>query len=197
MGTYRKKYDEWSESAIWGDLQKDEMDALAFFYHKYYSFLFNYGLKMTRDEVLIEDTIQEIFYRFWNRRNKLSHVENPKSYIIRTFRNLLLDTIKGSSRQVQENAFNFMHETESIQDRIIEEEAMSEMHKRVDEALDNLPDRQREILYLKFYRDLDYQEISEILGINYQSVRNAVHTAVKSLRKTLISCVIIILNSLM
>ena len=183
-----------SDAEIWSRLVDQDMDALSYLFKKYYSLLFNYGLKMVRDDQLIEDTIQDVFYKFWKKSQSLDKVENPKSYILRSFRNTLIDRITKLKNQ-EKATFTFIHETESVQDKIIEEESHLEMRKRIDQGLDNLPERQREIIYLRFYQDMDYQQISEALGINYQSVRNSVHASVKKLRQTLISAALLVINT--
>lgn len=49
-------------------------------------------------------------------------------------------------------------------------------------SLEQLPARQREIVYLRIYQEMDYPDISEVMGINYQVARNLFHQSVKSLR---------------
>jgi RNA polymerase sigma factor (sigma-70 family) len=49
--------------------------------------------------------------------------------------------------------------------------------------LNKLPNRQKEAIYLKYYSGLKATEISEIMGINYQSVVNTLHKAIKSLKQ--------------
>jgi RNA polymerase sigma factor (sigma-70 family) len=56
---------------------------------------------------------------------------------------------------------------------------------RIIAALQQLPSRQKEIIYLKIYQNLGYEEISEIMGINYQVSRNLFSQSIKSLRKIL------------
>ena len=50
-----------------------------------------------------------------------------------------------------------------------------------------LPSRQQEILYLRFVRELDYVEIGEILGINYQSAKNLLSRSLAKIRKVFFS----------
>ena len=56
---------------------------------------------------------------------------------------------------------------------------------RVLQALDQLSNRQKEIIYLKFYQELNYDEVSEIMNINYQAARNLLYQSIKSLKKLL------------
>ncbi|MEQ8469644.1 MAG: sigma-70 family RNA polymerase sigma factor [Marinoscillum sp.] len=178
----------------WTRLLKKEKAALAYFFRKYYSLLFNYGLKICRDERLVEDTIQDVFVKIWNTRN-LPEVTNPKSYVLIIFKNALLDKLK-EAKKLGSGTFTFDHDTESIQEKIIEDESMRAVRTQIDIGLDLLPARQREILYLRFYNDLDYQEIADVLGINYQSVRNSIHESMKKLRKTIVLGSIILVQYL-
>lgn len=71
----------------------------------------------------------------------------------------------------------------SHEDFLIEkdEHARKSMHLR--SAIEQLSSRQKEILYLKYYQDLSYDEVSEIMNINYQVARNLLHQAIKSMKK--------------
>ncbi|MFT6867070.1 MAG: RNA polymerase sigma factor (sigma-70 family) [Cyclobacteriaceae bacterium] len=184
------------EAEIWSALRNHDADALSFFFKKYYSLLFNYGLKISRNEQLIEDAIQDTFFKFWRKKESLAGATNPKAYILKSFRNMLLDRVGSDKKKDRIDPFAFIHETESIQDRIMENEEASELRKKMDQSLDRLPPRQREIIYLKFYRNMEYQEIADVLGINYQSVRNSVHASIKVLRQSLLSVVLFLANSL-
>jgi RNA polymerase sigma-70 factor (ECF subfamily) len=52
-------------------------------------------------------------------------------------------------------------------------------------ALERLSSRQKEIIYLKYYQNLSYEEVSEIMNINYQVARNLLYQAIKSLKTIL------------
>jgi RNA polymerase sigma-70 factor (ECF subfamily) len=53
--------------------------------------------------------------------------------------------------------------------------------------LDRLPKNQREVVYLKFQCDLSYKEISEVTKLSVTNVGFLMHTALKNLRKELLS----------
>lgn len=52
-------------------------------------------------------------------------------------------------------------------------------------ALANLPDHQREIIYLRYYEEMSYKEICQVLDINHQVARNYASRAIKQLKKLL------------
>lgn len=71
----------------------------------------------------------------------------------------------------------------SAEDFIIERESQCEQVKKLVNALGLIPPRQREILYLRYYCHLEYAEICELMGINYQVARNQLSLALSALRK--------------
>lgn len=180
----------------WKALTSRDKSALAYFFKKYYSLFFNYGLKICNDEQIIEDCIQDLFIKVWNRKKPFPEVTSPKAYLLRSYKNNLLDHLVSSDNHEKLESFSFHHSTESVQDKIIEDEYRLEVRRKIDKCLDELPAREKEIIYLKFYKNLSYQEISEMLGINYQSVRNSIFSSIKKMRKTLIMTAILLLNSL-
>ena len=180
----------------WSALVAREKTALAYFFKKYYSLFYNYGLKICHDEQIVEDCIQDLFVKIWKRKKPFPEINSPKAYLLRSYKNNLLDKLVSGDNHDKVESFGFQHATESVQDKIIEDEYQHEIRAKIDRGLDTLPAREREIIYLKFYKNMSYQEIAEMLGINYQSVRNSVYASVKKMRKTLILEVILLLNSL-
>lgn len=65
---------------------------------------------------------------------------------------------------------------------IIAQELNQEQAAQLKRAFDKLTAKQKEILYLRFYQGLDYEQIAEVLDMKYQSLRNAVSRAIKNLR---------------
>ncbi len=51
------------------------------------------------------------------------------------------------------------------------------------QSINTLPERLREIIYLRYYQDLSIGEIAEALSLNYQSVANSLQRAYRSLRE--------------
>jgi RNA polymerase sigma-70 factor (ECF subfamily) len=75
--------------------------------------------------------------------------------------------------------------TAAADEDLMEAEETQSQQKTVSKALSLLSERQREILYLRYFEEMDYQHIATVLGINYQSVRNTASAGMKALRKLL------------
>ena len=76
----------------------------------------------------------------------------------------------------------------------IQKEISQENQQKITQALNQLSKRQKEAIYLKFYTEMDYQQIAEIMQLNYQSVRNLVHASLKKLRQILAMGIILLLS---
>jgi RNA polymerase sigma factor (sigma-70 family) len=175
-----------ADSELWNDFKGGCEQTFSFIFHKYYSFLYNYGTKLTSDKDLIKDSIQELFIILWESRSRLGNTVSIKFYLLKSFRRHVIRTLTANTKYIDKNHllenYHFQlvpsHEKDLIQDQ-----ATYEQQLHLQEALNKLSPRQKEVLYLKFYENLSYQEISEITLLNYQSVRNYIHQALQVLRK--------------
>ncbi len=93
-----------------------------------------------------------------------------------------MDAQKWNNYAIEVGAeFDFVGEF-SIESKMIEVETTELQHQKLQQILSGLSKRQREVVYLKFYQEMDYQQIATMMSINYQSVRNLVHSAIKDLQ---------------
>ena len=173
-----------SYEQYWNKVLQDDMQSLEKIYKKYYPNLFAYARKLTNDSNIAEDAIQDTFLYLWQNRKNIGTIESLKFYLIRSVRNACLSLIK------KKNKFRTLEDVNAHLNLIIQPSELKlkdsnlEMNIQLKESLNNLSPRQREIIFLKFYNNLDYEEISEVLNINYQSVVNHVHKAIQKLRKS-------------
>ncbi len=69
----------------------------------------------------------------------------------------------------------------------------SEQEQRLKQGIEKLSENQREIIFLRFYANVSYDEISNLMDINYQSVKNLMFRSMKALRKELATSLISLL----
>jgi RNA polymerase sigma factor (sigma-70 family) len=169
---------------LWESFRKGDRDAFASLFKLHYQSLFRFGSKFTPDSELLEDCIQELFIELWQAKSR-SPVISVKAYLLKSLKYKLLRSFaqKGKFVPLPENGYpNFEWSHESF---LIAEQDDKEKKQRVLEALGRLPSRQKEIIYLKYYQGLSYEEVSEIMNINYQVARNLLYQAIKSLKNIL------------
>lgn len=181
---------------VWERFKSGDKEAFAFLYNLYVDVLFHYGCKLSKDQELIKDTIQEVFIDLYNGREKNnSSPENLKYYLILALRrNLIKKLVK--ARRIELGDVKDRMEFEpcyNMESRLIEQETQKELHERITELLNQLTNKQKEAVYLRFNESLDYAEIADIMGITIESVRKQVYRAIKQMKEILDSKNIIIL----
>lgn len=172
------------DKQLWESLRDGDERALARIFKKYYSILYNYGLKLTTEE-MVRDGIQEIFAYLWEKRTKLSYANSVKAYLLVSLRRHLTNSLTRQKKQT--NAYKEYYQDQkweffTVEDLLIYEELESSRKKELQAVLDKIPDRMREALYLKMYNSLSYKEIAEIMKVKPQVARNYVSEAFERLR---------------
>lgn len=143
------------EQRIWNSFKKGEWEAYAQLYDLYYRRLNNYGYKFTRDVSLIEDAIQDLFVKLWSNKDSLGSPPSVRNYMYKALRNTVFRKMKVQARfmAAPTDEYNYTFEVAYDSQMILEEEErrLQEMIKGV---INNLPARQQEIVYLRFYEGL-------------------------------------------
>ena len=179
--------DSFTDEILWSNLKNGNELALSMIYKKYVQRLYDYGMHTCRNHDLVKDCIQELFLRLWSKRAGLGDVQLVKAYLFKSFRRQLIAQIierRKNSAPLPESdvAFEF---TPSIEAILIEDELKEEQIIRLRNCILSLTKGQREIIYLKFYNDLNYQEISEITELQVDSIYNLVSKTIELLRRKL------------
>lgn len=169
---------------LWKSFKKGNQQAFSQIFKSYYSDLYYYGIKLVGQEDVVKDELQEMFAEMWERRRNLGDINHVKAYLIKSFRRRLLKTTQRNRKDLVINA-EFSEDASfeiSVEELIIQGEKKAIDAEKLRKLLETLNKSQKEIIYLKFYSDLDYKEIAQITGLKYQSVRNSMHKALKVLR---------------
>lgn len=171
---------------LWNKFRDGDADAFGAIMRVHYQDLFNYGTKFIKDEELVKDCMQDMFLALWKNRLTISETSFVKYYLLKSLRRRL-------NRAMDKNrhfgVYSNLHFTDvfsggiSAENKIILEESLLELSKKMQKILINLSRRQQEVVYLRFYMDADIEEIAEIMSLNRQSVYNLLHDALKKLKK--------------
>jgi RNA polymerase sigma factor (sigma-70 family) len=176
-----------NENIIWDKILTGDRDALGRLMHSYFRPLANYGLRFTTDKEVIKDSIQELFIVVWERRSHLAVAVNVKSYLFSSFRRLLLRTLKKMHKSATLTLDSSYLENFAlilgVDDKIIQTEHAIKLSKHFNFLISSLPERQKEVVYLKFFESLSREEISHILEIAPQTVSNILQIALGKLRQ--------------
>lgn len=187
--------DKFCVVSAWERFKSGDKEAFAFLYNSYVDVLFHYGCKLSKDEEMVKDAIQEVFIDLYNGRERNNaSPENLKYYLILAIkRNLIKKLVRGRRFDIgkvkDKLVFDPRYNAES---QLIELESQRELVVRISELLNQLTQKQKEAIYLRFNESLDYAEVAEIMGITIESVRKQVYRAIKQMKEILDSKNIVI-----
>jgi RNA polymerase sigma factor (sigma-70 family) len=175
-----------SDKKIWADFKSGDKKATSNIYHENIQLLYRYGKKLTTDDDLIKDKIQELFYDLIRTRENLGSTDNIRFYLIKALRRRIFSELKKKSLFV-EPADNendcFMA---SCEEELIEMENDRYRDEMVKKAVKMLSPRKREILFYRYSCNFEYNQICEIMNIEYDTARKLVFRGLSSLKEYLV-----------
>ncbi|GAB3252360.1 sigma-70 family RNA polymerase sigma factor [Larkinella harenae] len=173
-------------SDVWNAVKSGDGEAFNELMQQHYRPLFSYGTKLTFDKELVRDCIQEVFLEIWRRRAEISVAESPRFYLLRALqrkigREISRNRVLYQSDELEPDA-SFAVEFSIETDLIIQQER-EQNARRLTSLINALTARQKEVVYLRFYQNLSFDEIADFMQLNRQSVYNLMSEALRLLRK--------------
>lgn len=144
------------------------------------TFLYAYHLLGDRDQAT--DMAQEAFVRLWQRRAEWDATRSVGAWLSRTTRNMVISDRRKWKVRLQWTVGKGRDEDRRPRTPLQETEA-SEVRRALEEAIEDLAPRRREVFVLFHQQNLSYREIGEIMGIRPQSVANHLQLALGDLRR--------------
>lgn len=189
LNTFDKEERYSEDRELWQALRDGKKQALSQLFGKYYQRLYNYGMRVasSRKEI-VSDSIQVLFLKLWKYRQSLDEAKSVKAYLLSSLRRILLKKLRQEKIRSERN-YKFLEirfdSVPNVEEKIIGLEHDSRLKDRIKQACQELSSRQKEILLLRYDHGLTNSEISEVLDINYQTVRNHLSRALRNIREQL------------
>lgn len=182
------KDDSYSETDLLKDLKNGNEKAMQAIYDLYWEKLFRSSYSVLEDEDKCRDVVQEIFIDLWVRRNKLN-IENLRAFLYQAVRNRVAKHIrKIKLKEKHKVAIKNLYGRETRADSMYE---FKELNQTIQLSLNRLPERCYEVFLLSRYEHKSNSEIAEKLNISKRTVETHISKAIKHLRATLLSIVLI------
>ena len=177
-----------SHSSLWGLFLQGDRHAFAEIYDAHIDDLFHYGMHFCQEKERVKDCLQDLFQDLWISREHLSaDIQNVRYYLISSLRRRLLRALRKDRRyQHRESweAFEFEY-TLPLENQLILDETAEEQKRLLQQGLAGLTRRQREAIYLRFFQNLNYQEVADIMSMQVDSVYNTISKAIGILKKNI------------
>ena len=155
--------------------------------------LLAYGRRVGGDNEMVEDLIQDLFLKLYQKKIILEDNTKLRSFLFRALKNLIYNQLLRNAKLQSLPDYDFAFDLDYTID-----EQLSWMHDQglsdeVHHILKGLTGRQKEIIYLRFIHEMSFEEISEIMKINIQSARNLLFRSMEKIRKESSSATILFL----
>lgn len=171
-----------SLSDCWLSFINGDKDAFADFYNQSYNMLYSYGMGLGMEPQKIRDIIQDIFVRLYVNPNLVNDLSTLKPFLLRSLRNTFLNLKKVENRYADFEQVDFELRYSVITNDIEDLETQEHLEYQIKSILAILTPRQKEIIYLRFMHQMDYEEISQIMSLSGQAARNLLHRAITKAR---------------
>ncbi len=173
-----------TDKEIWIRFTKGDDHAFSWIYSEYSQKLYHYGLKFTRSHFLVEDVLQDLFAELLKNRKRLGTTDNILYYLLKSFKRKLLRKIQSEQRfEFNEGAEDHYFEVRwSVEHDMILEEISAEKMEMLVRALNELSSRQKEAIYLRFSKELDYPSVAGIMNISVEACRNLISKAIRIMK---------------
>ena len=174
-----------SDNLLWNRFRRGEDLALGQLMQRHFSSLYNYGCSFCQKPELVDDTIQELFFDLWQDRATLPEVQYVKTYLLSALRNRLTNELRRPNRfqlrdEWTDQGLGFDSEF-VIERELIEDD--QQQTQTIQRLIAQLTKRQREVIYLRFYQNLDNEAIADLMHISRPAAANLISTALTQLRK--------------
>lgn len=153
--------------------------------------LYGYGIQLGFDRDVVMDAIHDVFYRLCNSEFSIDRIDNIKSYLFSALRNSLFNSVRFNKKFVSLDEFPmqldyYFNIKISVEDNIISDEEKENISQIIGSMLNSLSNREREIVYLRYIEECDYDEISSKMGIDINSCYKLMNKAINFLKKQFI-----------
>ena len=179
---------------LWAAFRRGEEAAFRSIFNCHIKALYRYGLKFVSDQEMVKDCTQDLFIKLYKNRGNLGDTDNIQLYLFRALKNKLLDEIYSCKETVSLSVPSLHSEIEHAAEPE-EEETWSQTQRKqlLEKGMKMLTPRQREAIYLRYTMEMPLEDISKLLDMNYQSVKNLLHRSIEKLRKEVVFGVLMLI----
>lgn len=171
-------------SDLWISFMDGDSNAFSEIYKLSYKDLYSYGLSFKILEEQVRDIIQDLFIKLYTNPDFVKDTNTIKPFLLKAMRNACLNISKAGQKLLNMDSVESFEIKYSIKENLIENKEEEDHIKSViDRILSQITPRQREIIYLRFLHQMEYEEVARIMNLSEQSARNLTHRAIEKIRK--------------
>jgi RNA polymerase sigma factor (sigma-70 family) len=178
---------EMDDEATMLRVKNGEVKELDVLFRRHSKALFGFFYGMSRDSALSEDLVQEVFWRILRYRETYNGQLSFKSWTYRIARNLFIDRLRKQGKRTKVEVDSLEDHPDPEAKTGYQEAVRLDDRARLLEALDSLPEDQKEILVLSRFEGLSFKAVGEILNCSEGAAKVRAFRALQTLRATFLS----------
>lgn len=159
---------------------REDEERFKVLFREYFGSMCVFAGRYLHDEEMARDVVHDVFCGLWENLSELTEVSNMKNYLYTSVRNRCLDLLRRENIHHRYTEWKLKEEEEFFETETLRED----VYRLLDQAIQLLPDRSREILLLKL-QGLKNQEIAEKLGVSVNTINTLKANAYKVIREQL------------
>lgn len=177
-------FESYNELDLWKLFLEGDKEALSVFYRHNYRKLYSYGISLGMDSELIDDIIQELFVKLYTRPQLIKDFSTIQAFLYAAVRNAFVNHEKQRKKYLYLDEFENFELPYFVENTQIEdEEELKALKEKIHRIINSLTPRQKEIIYLRFLHQKEYEEIARIMDMSEQAARNLTYRAMEKIRK--------------
>lgn len=165
-------------------LKEGDETAFELIFRHYYPGLLIYASNLIQDDAEAEEIVQEFFFQLWKKHNQIKSVDSLKSYLFQSIRNRSLNFWR--DKQVRQK---YIDELKNLSNNNLafnpDLYVASELQAKIDDTINNLPEKCREIFVLSRFKGFKNDEIAVSLSISKRTVESQISKALRILKSEL------------
>lgn len=179
-------YASHTEQMLFAKIADDDVEAFTELFRRYSRRIQALVFKLTKSKEAAEDVTQEVFIWLWDHRKNLREIDAVQSYLFKMAANRTNNFL----RSMLNDERKCLRLGEIMRDRLADsadgQALLHNSEKLLMEAIDQLPQQQQKVYRLRFFDELDYEQIGDRLNISQNTVRNHFVAANRAIRTYLI-----------
>ncbi|HEY4208763.1 MAG TPA: RNA polymerase sigma-70 factor [Puia sp.] len=173
----------YEESILIEGLRKGDMHAFERLFREYYELLCLFAHRYIDNMPVSEEIVADAYAAVWERRETLLISTSFRAYIYRAVRNRCLNHIK--HQRIEQAYLDHVRQHYHLSDEGVGSAREEELSREVEEAIESLPERCRQIFKMSRYDDLRYVDIAKMLQLSPKTVERQMMIALEKLRRQL------------
>jgi len=176
------------DKSLWLSFLEGNKSSYADIYQAYFPLLYEYGIRLCKDAELVKDCIQDLFIKLWVNRNNLQSTTSIKPYLLTALKTTIINRLDQKRRMLARADYaaelcafelNYMN----AEDSLIQDDGKRIRSTQLKSALNNLTERQKECIFLRFYMGMEYSEIADLMNISVKACYKIIGRAIGVMRE--------------